>query len=116
MKQWTSATAPGICAYDVAHTWKQDDRIVVVSGATWSKKYCGACGMRLFNVPPDTGELRTIHDEPQYPKALLEFTGVTRPMDFDAKEQALPPGDRADAPDPEPVGERSRALREEVGF
>lgn len=96
MKAWTTATAPGQCSYDGGHTWIEGARVFAVQGATWRKLYCRSCGPAYMAAPPDTGEILDVESQPAYPKALLQFTGVTQAL-FDPKMAALPPSDRNDA-------------------
>lgn len=97
MKAWTSATAPGRCAFDGTHTWQEGDRIFRIQGP-WSKPkdYCDRCATTRHEAPADTGEVLDLTDSVSYPRplrALVDNLGER----FDAKAAAA--GVEKDEPD-----------------
>lgn len=58
MKDWRTATAAGLCAFDQAHHWRQGDRVyaLTLGGCQRVKLYCPACAIARHGAPPDPGE------------------------------------------------------------
>ena len=85
MKAWTSATGDGRCA-SCRKPWSTGERMIRVQGKTWSKDYCGACGMRLFEMAEDTGEVLDVTDAPGFPTRLRPLDET--PLPFDGRAAA----------------------------
>jgi hypothetical protein len=79
VKQWVSATAPGVCAFDRAHTWKTGERIYRLQLADVNRpfNFCPECAVSRHGAKPDTGDVTEVVSRPAFAplRALANAAG-----------------------------------------